>query len=101
MRLALATLAIVVAPSAAPNVKKLVLAPAQVGKGYLVFPAAGGNGVKGDRTMNLCGLDYRSETLRVGRLQVNYLKKKTPIGITNEVVTYKGAGAQQAMREAF
>jgi hypothetical protein len=101
MRIALAVMAIVVAPSAAPDVKKLVLQPAQVGKGYVMVPAAGGNGVSGDRTMNLCGLDYPSEKLRIGRLQVNYLKMKAPIGITNEVVTYKGKGAQQAMSEAF
>src|SRR4051794_7483169 len=101
MRVALALLAIVVAPSATPDVKKLLLQPAQVGKGYVVLPAAGGSGVSGDRTMNLCGVDYPSEALRVSRIQVNFVKKKAPIGITNEVVTYKGAGAQQAIREAL
>jgi hypothetical protein len=89
------------AAAATPDVKKLLLQPAQVGKGYAMVPAAGGKGVAGDRTMNLCGLDYPSERLRVSRVQVNYLKKKTPIGITNEVVTYKGTGAQQAIREAL
>jgi hypothetical protein len=101
MRIALALMAIVVAPSATPDVKKLLLQPAQVGKGYVMFPATGGSGVSGDRTMNLCGIDYPSERLRESRIQVNYLKKKALIGITNEVVTYKGAGAQQAMREAL
>ena len=102
MRMALALAALVVAaPSASPDVKKLLLQPVQVGKGYVMFPAAGGNGVSGDRTMNLCGLDYPSERLRTSRIQVNYLKKKAVIGITNEVVTYTGAGAQQAMREAL
>jgi hypothetical protein len=101
MWMALALVAIVVTPSASPDVKKLILQPAQVGKGYVMLPAAGGSGVSGDRTMNLCGLDYPSEKLRASRIQVNYLKKKAPIGITNEVVTYKGTGAQQAMREAL
>jgi hypothetical protein len=101
MRIALAVLAIVVAPAATPDVKKLILQPAQVGAGYVMLPAAGGSGVKADRTMNLCGLDYPSEKLRASRLQVNYVKNKAPIGITNEVVTYRGSGAQQAMREAF
>jgi hypothetical protein len=101
MRMALALLAIVVAPSATPDVKKLLLQPVQVGKGYVTLPAAGGSGVAGDRTMNLCGIDYPSESLRVSRIQVNFLKKNTPIGITNEVVTYKGTGAQQAIREAL
>jgi hypothetical protein len=101
MRMALALVAIVLAPSATPDVKKLLLQPVQVGKGYVMLPAAGGSGVTGDRTMNLCGTDYPSESLRASRIQVNYLKKKAPIGVTNEVVTYKGAGAQQAMHEAL
>jgi hypothetical protein len=101
MRMALALLAVVVAPATAPDVKKLLLQPAQVGKGYVMLPAAGGSGVKGDRTMNLCGLDYPSESLRTSRLQVNYLRKNSTLGITNEVVTYKGSGAKQAMREAI
>jgi hypothetical protein len=101
MRIALALLAIVVAPSATPDVKKLLLQPAQVGQGYVMLAAAGGSGVSGDRTMNLCGIDYPSEHLRATRIQVNYLKKKATIGITNEVVTYKGIGAQQAISEAL
>jgi hypothetical protein len=102
MRMALALLAIVVAPSASPDVKKLILQPAQVGKGYVMLPVSGGSGVNGDRTMNLCGVaNYPSESLRASRIQVNYLKKKAAIGVANEVVTYRGAGAQQAMREAL
>lgn len=102
MRLALALVAIVVAPAATPDVKKLVLQPAQVGKGYVMLPAAGGKGVAADRTMNLCGVTgYPSEGLRVTRLQVNFLKKGSPLGITNEIVTYKSGGAKQALREAL
>jgi hypothetical protein len=101
MRIALALVAVVVAPSATPDVKKLLLQPAQVGKGYVMLAVAGGSGIAGDRTMNLCGVDYPSESLRASRVQVNYLKKNAAIGIANEVVTYKGAGAQQAMREVL
>ena len=101
MRLALALVAVVIAPAVTPDVKKLILQPAQVGKGYVLQPAAGGSGVTGDRTMNLCGVDYPSESRRVARLQVNYLKKGQTLGVVNEIVTYKRGGAQQAMREAL
>ena len=101
MRLALALVAVVIAPAVTPDVKKLILRPAQVGKGYVLQPAAGGSGVTGDRTMNLCGVDYPSESRRVARLQVNYLKKGQTLGVVNEIVTYKPGGAQQAMREGI
>jgi hypothetical protein len=101
MRMAFALVAIVLAPAAAPNVRALVLEPGQVGTGFVRLAAAGGNGVAGDRTMNLCGLDYPSERLRVGRIQMNFLKRGETNGITNEVVSYKAGGAAQAMREAI
>ena len=101
MRLALALVALVIAPGVAPDVKKLILQPGQVGKGYVMSPAAGGSGVTGDRTMNLCGVDYSSERLRVSRIQVNYFKRGQTLGLANEIVTYKSGGARQAMLEAF
>jgi hypothetical protein len=76
-----------------------VLRPAQVGKGYVMLSRTDGRGVKGTVTMNLCGLDYPSERLRTSRLQVNYLKSRSTLGLSNEVVTYKDGGAGQAMRE--
>jgi hypothetical protein len=103
MRIALAVAAVAFAPAAAPNVDRLVLQPAQVGKGYLMLARADGRGVNGTVTMNLCGTDYPSEGLRAGRLQVNYLKnaKSNTLGLSNEVVAYKTGGAAQAMREVI
>jgi hypothetical protein len=84
-----------------PNVAKLILKPAQVGPGYVLFHIVGGSGVTNSVTLNLCGrTGYPSERERVTRLQVTYLKKKGTIGISNEVVTYRPGGAAQAMREA-
>jgi hypothetical protein len=100
MALALAAL-IVLVPAAPPNVKRLVLQPAQVGKGYVMLARADGKGVKGRVTMNLCGTNYPSEQFRTTRLQVNYLKARSTIGVSNEVVTYRSGGAAQAMREAI
>jgi hypothetical protein len=85
---------------AAPNLNDVLLRPAQVGKGYNVYTRADGFGVKGAPTLDLCGRKgYASEKLRVGRLQVNYLKPNTALGLSNEVVRYKPGGAEQAMRE--
>jgi hypothetical protein len=85
-----------------PNVTKLILKPAQVGPGYVLFRMAGGAGVKNTVTLDLCGrTGYPSERLRATRLQVNYLKKKSLLGISNEVVTYEPGGAAQAMREVI
>jgi hypothetical protein len=89
-----------VAASAAPDVEKLILQPAQVGKGYGVYQRKDGAGVKGTVTLDLCGRSgYTSEKQRVSRLQVNYLKSRTTPGLSNEVVTYKPGGAALAMRE--
>jgi len=83
-----------------PNVAKLILKPAQVGPGYVLFHMVGGAGVTNTVTLNLCGVaGYPSERERATRLQVTYLKKKGRIGISNEVVTYRPGGAAQAMRE--
>jgi hypothetical protein len=95
----LALVALVASP---PNVTKLVLAPAQVGDGYVVIPRADGVGVKNTVTLNLCGNGgYPSEQLRKTRLQVDYARQNSQIGLSNEVVTYTKGGASQAMREAL
>ena len=83
-----------------PNVAKLILKPAQVGPGYVLFHIAGGVGVKNTVTLDLCGVTgYPSERRRATRLQVSYLKKQGKVGISNEVVTYQPGGAAQAMQE--
>jgi hypothetical protein len=100
MRMLLA-LAAVVAATGVPDVKKLVLAPTQVGTGYSLLQRQDGAGVKGTVTMDLCGRKgYPSEKLRTARLQVNYASKSNPLGLSNEVVTYRAGGALQAIREA-
>src|SRR4051794_27925875 len=99
MRIALAVAAVVLGPAAAPNIDQLVLKPAQVGKGYLILPRTDGNGVKGTVTLNLCGLDYSSEKLRVDRRQYNYLRNGTTLGVSNEVVVYRSGGSARAIGE--
>lgn len=86
----------------APNLNNLLLKPAQVGKGYSVYARNDGFGVQSAPTLDLCGrAGYPSEKLRIGRLQVNYLKPNEAIGLSNEVVHYKPGGAKQALREVL
>jgi len=88
--------------TAAPDVEKLILHPAQVGPGYVMLNRKDGKGVKGTVTLDLCGRSgYPSEKLRTARLQVNYLKQNSVIGLSNEVVRYRPGGAAQAMREVI
>jgi hypothetical protein len=99
MKLALAALA-VVAAAGPPDVSKLVLAPTQVGTGYVLLHRADGSGVKNTVTLDLCGRKgYASEALRTSRLQVNYAAQGKAIGLSNEVVAYRAGGAAQALRE--
>ena len=78
MRMALALAAVAVAPAATPDVSHLVLQPTQVGKGYVTMKQAGGNLVKGQVTLNLCGTGYPSERFRTTRLQVNFANQNVP-----------------------
>jgi hypothetical protein len=97
----LAALAALVVSTGTPNVNKLILQPTQVGSGYQLFHRQDGVGVKNTVTMDLCGRKgYPSEKLRTTRLQVNYAAQGNNLGLSNEVVTYRPGGAQQAMREA-
>jgi hypothetical protein len=99
MRLLLALAALVAAPT---PVAKMVLTPAQVGPGYVLLQRQDGFGVKSTVTLDLCGrAGYPSEKLRTARLQVNYLKRGTTLGLSNEVVRYKSGGARQALEEAM
>jgi hypothetical protein len=78
---------------------KVVLKTSQVGAGYTVSVIPGGRQVTGEPTLDFCGLRYPSEQLRTARLQVAYTKKGAAFKASNEVVTYKPGGAQQALRE--
>jgi len=89
------------AAATTPKVTQLILRASQVGPGYVLFQRMDGHGVKTQVTLDLCGNDYPSETLRVTRLQTNYLHRGTTTGISNEVVTYRPGGAAQAMREVI
>lgn len=101
MRVLLA-LALTTAVTSTPDVRKLVLKPAQFDSGYVVLMRKDGNGVEGTVTLDLCGRKgYRSEARRVARLQVDYRKPKSTIGLSNEVVRYRPGGAAQAMREVI
>jgi hypothetical protein len=98
MRMLLALVAVV---ATSPDVTKMVLTPAQVGDGYVLLQRRDGVGVKNTVTLNLCGTaGYPSETLRTARLQVDYLKQNSALGLSNEVVKYKPGGAARAMAEA-
>jgi hypothetical protein len=86
------------AGSAAPKLDKIVLRPSQVGPGYKLVMRSDSRCVHGCVTLDLCGSNFASESLRTARLQVNYVRKgKT--GVSNEVVTYRSGGARQANRE--
>jgi hypothetical protein len=99
MRMLLAIAAVVAA--APPDVTQLVLKAAQVGTGYVEIRRTDGSGLK-QVTLDLCGrFGYPSEGRRTARLQVDYLKSRAKIGLSNEVVTYRPGGAAQAMREVI
>jgi len=96
----LALAAALFAATTSLDLRTVILRPAQVGQGYQLIARSDGFGVKSAPTLDLCGRKgYASEKLRVDRLQVNYLKQKTKLGLSNEVVRYKAGGAKQALRE--
>jgi hypothetical protein len=98
MRILLALLAMTA--TGTPEVTKMVLTASQVGDGYVLLQRRDGVGVKNTVTLDLCRrAGYTSERLRTARLQVNYLKQGTTLGLSNEVVSYKHGGAKLAMRE--
>jgi hypothetical protein len=78
---------------------QVVLRASQVGVGYTLGQIPGGKLVQGEVTLNWCSLKYPSESLRNARLQVAYTAKGSSLSASNEVVTYKPGGAQEALRE--
>lgn len=90
---------VAVAVAAQPNLAKLVIKPSAVGPGYVLVQRSDGRGTA-QRTLDLCGTsNYPSESLRLARLQVDYLKQNAKLALSNEVVTYKAGGAAEAMKE--
>src|SRR5262249_32741617 len=82
-----------------PDLSKIILSGSQVGSGYKLTTFPFGNSFIGEPTLDLCGGSYASETLRTGRLQVRYTHPGKAVAVSNEVVTYAGTGAQQALQE--
>ena len=81
------------------NLNGLILRAAQVGTGYRLQQRPDGHGARGYVTLDLCGFTFPSESLRTGRLQVNYAHSGTAPQLSNEVVAYRAGDAQQALRE--
>jgi hypothetical protein len=81
-------------------VERAVLKAAEVGPGSIVRQIPGGDVVKGQVTLDLCGFDFTSEARRVARLQVSFIRN-TGGGpfLSNEVVAYRPGGAAKAMSE--
>ena len=82
-----------------PNLSKIVLAPAQVGRGYKLATFPFGTSFIGEATLDLCAASFPSEGLRVGRLQVRYKPRVGGVDVSNEIVRYTSGGAQQAIGE--
>jgi hypothetical protein len=80
-------------------VADLALRASEVGPGYRAQVIPGGRKVKGQVTLDLCGFAYRSEALRMARIQLVYGHPRIPLLFSNEVVRYRGAGARLALLE--
>src|SRR5207244_6861793 len=83
---------------AGTGLRALVLRASQVGPGYALKERTDGQGVRGLVTLDMCGYDFRSESLRAARLQVDYEAPRKP-HVSNEVVRYRPGGVTQAFRE--
>jgi hypothetical protein len=80
------------------TVARIVLAPSQVASDATLHELPGGNQVAGQVTLDLCGYRFRTESLRLARRQVAYVRRGTAV-LSNEVVAYKPGGAASALRE--
>jgi len=87
------------AASTGSTVDQVVLRAAQVGPGFTRHTLLGGSQVRNQVTLDLCGQTFKSESLRTARLQVVYTKPGGTTALSNEVVTYRGRGAQEALAE--
>lgn len=80
--------------------ERAVLRAAEVGPETITREIPNGRELKGEVTLDLCGFKFRSEALRVARVQLSYIRD-TGGGpfLSNEVVAYKPGGAAKAMKE--
>jgi hypothetical protein len=83
----------------APPLSGIALRGEQVGPGYQAKVIPGGRLVKNQVSLDLCGFRYLSEDLRTARLQLSYSRPGSPLRLSNEVVRYRGDGAQIAFGE--
>jgi hypothetical protein len=86
--------------SSEKKVQRVVLRAAQVGPGSITREIPGGRDVAGQVTLDVCGYKFRSEKLRVARIQLSWISNTGgPPFLSNEVVAYKHGGAAKAMKE--
>lgn len=81
------------------TLESAVLRPDQIGPGYVRKTIPGGDVVQGQVTLDMCGFRFRSERMRLGRLQVAYAHRGRTLSLSNEVVRYQRGGAAFAMSE--
>jgi hypothetical protein len=81
------------------SLQRVVLRPLQVGRGYLLKVIPGGRSVQGQVTLDMCGFRFASEDRRTARLQAIYVRPGSKLALSNEVVSYRPGGAQDAVRE--
>jgi hypothetical protein len=79
-------------------VKAVAVTAASLGPGVSRVIPAGGDAVAGEVTLDLCGADFPSESLRTARLQAIYSRAASAFG-SEEVVTYRSGGAAKAAAE--
>jgi hypothetical protein len=98
--LAVLVLALLVASSAlGASVSGVVLKAAQIGPGYRLKLRPDSHALRNAVTLDVCGFSFASEQLRTARLQVDYSAPGQPVSLSNEVVSYRPGGAQEALRE--
>jgi len=87
------------ASASSRSLASTVLKASQVDPGYRSEVIPGGQQVAGQVTLDLCYFTFPSESLRTARLQEAYVKASSDPEISNEVVTYRGVGALDALDE--
>jgi hypothetical protein len=80
-------------------VAELALRASEVGPGYRAQVVPGGRQVKGRVTLDLCDFRYVSDSFRTSRIQLAYGHRQKQLVLSNEVVRYRGAGAELARQE--
>ena len=85
-------------PTGSSPLEAIVLLPADIGPGVVQKELPGGRTLS-QATLDLCGATYPSESLRTDRIQVLFMDRGGRVILSNEVVSYRPGGAEQAYRE--